>query len=858
MAEGLDPTTTGSTVPRSDGLPDAPSDLLPDELACGIADLSRAYDVPEELTLLAAFAVLALRHGGGPEPEATVRTGEPGELGATRAHRVELADDPSFAELLARLRKQSPVSSAAGSAGLRIDLRPGAGTAGSPAADSPADDLDGQPALTVRRSPEGLHTRFDHRPEEVARWTARWHALLAAVLADPAVPVGRTAVLPPAERALLLGAWCRTGSSVPGAPLVHRLVEAWAERTPAAVALVQAERTLNYAELNARANRLAHWLRERQVGPEVAVALYGGSTVGMLTAMLAVLKAGGYYVPLDVAAPPARTAEALAECAPRLVLTEAPHAARLAELAGGHREIDERGIHERGIDERGIDERGIDERGIDERGIHAWEIHDLADCDLADRPAGDPQNPVHGEHLAYVMHTSGSTGRPKGVAMPHRALVRIIDWYVDATAIEPGAHVLQFSALSFDASFCEIFGAWHAGARLVLLPDEAVRREPEALLDLLEREAIEHLEAPYSGLLNIAHWAARPDGRRVTRLRTVVTGGEQLVMAPDLVRWLEQLPGCVLRNGYGPSETSVATTHWLRGNPADWPRLPSIGRPITDASVYLLDHALQPTPTGVVGELYVGGPIVARGYAGRPGLTAERFVADPFAPEPGSRMYRTGDLARHRPDGSLEFLGRADQQVKIRGHRVELGEVESRLLEHPEVGEAAVTLHEDAAGRSLVGHVVARDQARPPTARELREHAARLLPEHMVPARFVSRPALPLTPTGKLDRAALEVSPPDRAETDTERAAEQPGSAAGLTETAIALLGIWREVLAIPQIEVTDDFFDLGGHSLLATRVISKVRTELGKRVLIGDIFECPTVELLAARIDQPATRGAK
>ncbi|WP_121178942.1 amino acid adenylation domain-containing protein [Streptomyces sp. 1114.5] len=836
MAEGLDTTTTGSTVPRSDGLPEAPSDLLPGELAAGIADLSRTQDVPEELTLLAAFAVLALRHGGGPEPEATLHTGEPA---GTRVHRVELADDPSFVELLARLRKQAPVEPSAGPAGLRIELRPGAGTADGQAADGSADgradDAAGRPALTVRRSPEGLHTRLDHRPEAVARWTARWHALLAAVLADPTVPVGRTAVLPPAERALLLGAWCRTGSSVPAAPLVHRLVEAWAERTPEAVALVQAEQAVSYAELNTRANRLAHWLRERQVGPEVAVALYGGSTVGMLTAMLAVLKAGGYYVPLDVAAPPARTAEALAECAPRLVLTEAPHAARLAELPAGYGEIGRPGL------------------GVPE-------IHDLADCDLADRPADDPQTPVHGENLAYVMHTSGSTGRPKGVAMPHRALVRIIDWYVDATAIEPGAHVLQFSALSFDASFCEIFGAWHAGARLVLLPDESVRREPEALLDLLEREAIEHLEAPYSGLLNIAHWAARPDGRRVTRLRTVVTGGEQLVMAPDLVRWLEQMPGCVLRNGYGPSETSVATTHWLRGNPADWPRLPSIGRPITDAAVYLLDRALQPTPTGVVGELYVGGPIVARGYAGRPGLTAERFVADPFAPEPGSRMYRTGDLARHRPDGSLEFLGRADQQVKIRGHRIELGEVESRLLEHPQVGEVAVTLHEDATGRSLVGHVVARDPARTPTARELREHAARLLPEHMVPARFVTRSALPLTPTGKLDRAALELPPPEPSGTGraAEAGSEPPGAAAGLTETAAALLGIWREVLAIPQIELTDDFFDLGGHSLLATQVVSKIRTGLGKRVLIGDIFECPTVELLAARIDQTATREAK
>lgn len=688
MAAGPDPTTPRNTV------------RLPEELADGLARLSRAHDVPLELTLLAACAVLAVRHGGERERTLTVTAGDPARI---REFHCELTDDPPFAELLARLRRQAP---------------------GEPQPDVPGHG----PVLTIVQAADGLHTRIDElapggrQPEEADRWTARWHTLLAAVVAAPATRVGRFAVLPPAERALLLGDWSRTSASVPTVALVHRMVETWARRTPEAAALTQGGTTLGYAELNADANRLAHWLRERQVGPEVAVALYGGSTIAMLTAMLAVLKAGGYYVPLDVTAPPARTAEVLTDCAPRLVLTEGAFTDRLAELPGG-----------------------------------GWEVYDLAACDLAHRPAGNPDTAVHGENLAYLMHTSGSTGRPKGVAMPHRALVRITDWYATETAIAPEANVLQFSALSFDASFCEIFGGWHAGARVVLLPDEGVRRDPEALLDLLESEGIDHLEAPYSGLLNIAHWAVRQDRPRDLRLRTLVTGGEQLLMAPDLVRWLAQLPGCALRNGYGPSETSVATTHWLRGDPADWPQLPPIGRPITDALVHLLDEALQPTPIGVTGEVYVGGDILARSYAGRPGQTADRFVADPFSPVAGSRMYRTGDLARHRPDGVLEFLGRADHQVKIRGHRVELGEVEAKLLEHPQLAEAAVTPYEDATGRSLVGYVVARDAARPPTDRALREHAARLLPEHMVPARFVPLPALPLTPTGKLDRAALGV-----------------------------------------------------------------------------------------------------
>ncbi|WP_405749618.1 non-ribosomal peptide synthetase [Streptomyces sp. NBC_01411] len=793
ITESLDPASADSMIP------------LPDALTDGLAELSRAHDVSLELTLLAALAVLAVRNGGRREQLATVAASEPPRT----QFRFDITDDPPFAGLLARSRLQGPAGTADSPAATRTVLRSGAGT----------DGTDDEFALTVVRSPRGLSTRIDHRSGNAGRWTARWHTLLAAIVAEPDTPTGRLTVLPSVERDLLLGDWCRTSSSLPAVTLVHRVVEAWAERTPDAVALARAGTTLTYRELNADANRLAHWLRGRGVKPEVAVALYGGSTVAMLTSMLAVLKAGGYYVPLDVSAPPARTAEVLAECTPRLVLTEAPDAARLPEPPADQ-----------------------------------WEVHDLAACDLAHRPADNPDTEVYGENLAYVMHTSGSTGRPKGVAMPHRALVRITDWYVTATSIEPGARVLQFSALSFDASFCEIFGAWHAGARVVLLPEEGVRRDPEALLDLLESERIDHLEAPYSGLLNIAHWAVREDGRRASRLRTVVTGGEQLVMAPDLVHWLEQMPGCVLRNGYGPSETSVATTHWLHGNPGDWAQLPPIGRPITNASVYLLDDALQPTPIGGTGEIYVGGDIAARGYAGRPGLTAERFVADPFGPVPGSRMYRTGDLARYRSDGLLEFLGRGDRQVKIRGFRIEPAEVEAKLLEHPQVGEVAVTLQEDATGRSLVAHIVARDAHRPPTSQELRAHAARILSDHMVPARFVTLPSLPLTPSGKLDRAALEAPCPAPAD---DLAAAEPSSG-----TVTALLGIWREVLAAPGMGITDDFFDLGGHSLLATRLISKVRTQLGKRVMVGDVFEYPTVELLAARIDgsaeRPVTREAR
>jgi amino acid adenylation domain-containing protein len=751
-----------------------------------------------EDTLLAAFAVLVVRHGGVRQPAVTVRIGDSVR---TAVIHIGLSDDPPFAELLRRVRQQWSVQSAELLAGERFELRFAGGGDGS--------GLD--VALTVSRAADGLYTQIED-PVGADRWPRRWRTLLAAIVADPGVRVGRLAILPPEERSVLLGDWCQTSSSVPAVALVHQMVEAWAERAPDAIALSQASVVLTYAELNIRANRLAHWLRERGVGPDVAVALYGGSTVGMLTGMLAVLKAGGYYIPMDASAPPARTAELLSDCAPRLVLTEGPFATGLPDPSSGARQV-----------------------------------CDLADCDLSQFPASAPPVAVHGENLAYVMHTSGSTGRPKGVAMPHRALVRIINWYVTETSIAPGAHVLQFSSFNFDASFCEIFGGWHAGARVVLLPKTEVRRDPELVLELLEAEQIDHMEAPYSGLLNIAHWAVRHSGPLQPRLRTIVTGGEQLLMAPDLVRWLEQLPGCAVRNGYGPSETSVATTYWLRGKPAEWPHLPPIGRPVTDARVYLLDEALQPSPIGVTGEVYVGGDIVARGYAEQPGLTAERFVADPFSPVHGSRMYRTGDLARHRADGELEFLGRSDGQVKIRGHRVEVGEVEARLLEHPNVAEAAVVAHEEATGRSLIGYVVARDAASPPTGHELRRHAERILPEHMVPVRFVPVTAMPRTASGKLDRARLQALPPG--EIEVPRTAEQP------SDTAAALLGIWRQVLAVPHVGLTDDFFELGGHSLLATRVIAIARAKLGKRVMIGDIFEYPTVELLAARIDGVAAQ---
>jgi amino acid adenylation domain-containing protein len=832
------------------------STVLSQELTVKLGELSQRRDVTLYMTLLAAFQVLLMRHSGQedvlvmtstPRRDEREQKGPPNLLPNTLVMRANLSGNPRFTDLLTQVRdvvlgafehrdlppqaraEAVPPDRTAGDARIsrvRFDVQSAA-----PGRREHANDQDRPPdvstdsahadlAMTVTESDECLRVEIKYRADlfslaTAERWLKRWRVLLESITDGPETTIGRLRLLPADERSLLLSEWCQTKRSTPKFSGVHQMVEAWAERTPDSIALVHENVRLTYRELNARANQVAHWLRGYEIGPDVGVGFYGDRSIDVITGILGTLKAGGYYIPLDVAYPEARIRDIVSDASPRVILTQRKLTGRLRHLFDP-----------------------------DQVSIIAM---DSLENEISSFPTKNPGLVPHHENLVYVLHTSGSTGRPKGVGMQHGALLRIVDWYSTETGIAAGSHLLQFSSLGFDASFCEIFGGWHAGARVVLLPRDDMRQDPEALLELMERERIEHLEAPYSGLLNIAHWAVRHDSVRSLRLATVVTGGEQLLMAPDLVRWLEQMPGCALRNGYGPSETSVATTHWLRGQPGGWPQLPPIGRPITDARVYLLDEAMAPVPIGVTGEVYVGGDIVARGYPNRPGLTAGRFVADPFGAEPGRRLYRTGDFARYRDDGNLEFLGRIDNQVKIRGYRIELGEIEACLQGHPEVSEAAVAVIDGDTGKSLAAYVVARDPARFPSTGELREFAGRTLPGYMVPALYVTVAALPLTPSGKLDRGKLDTG---KLAPVTAGQAEAEGTAGELSGTAVALLAIWREVLATPQIGMHDDFFELGGHSLLATRVISKVRTVIGSRVLIGDMFEYPTVAQLSARID--------
>ncbi|MEW2380457.1 amino acid adenylation domain-containing protein, partial [Micromonospora sp. NPDC047812] len=441
------------------------------------------------------------------------------------------------------------------------------------------------------------------------------------------------------------------------------------------------------------------------------------------------------------------------------------------------------------------------------------------------------------DNLAYVIYTSGSTGRPKGVAMSHRPLANLIDWQLRRSQVV--GPVLQFSSIFFDISFQEMFTAWLGGSYVVLVTDEQ-RRDPEQLLDVLAAERVRRLHCPPAVLAQIA-LAARRTGRRLS-LEEVAPAGEQLQITAEIRELATAGDGVAVDNQYGPTEAHVITAGRLTGDPAGWPEFPSIGKPIANTRIYLLDQHLRPVPPGAVGEIYVAGDCLARGYVGRADLTAERFVPDPFATAAGQRLYRTGDLARWRHDGNLEFLGRADRQIKIRGYRVEPGEIEAALLHHPDVAEALVVADQGRTGDTrLLAYAVPAGQALPPGS-ALRAFLRASLPEYMVPAQVVALPSLPLTATGKVDHTSL----PNPADAPVDEVADR---VAPRTAEEATIATIWAETLGVPAVGVDDDFFELGGHSLLATQVMARVRGALGIELPLRAIFENRTVATLALAV---------
>ncbi|WP_146210353.1 non-ribosomal peptide synthetase, partial [Vitiosangium sp. GDMCC 1.1324] len=445
------------------------------------------------------------------------------------------------------------------------------------------------------------------------------------------------------------------------------------------------------------------------------------------------------------------------------------------------------------------------------------------------------------EALAYVIYTSGSTGVPKGVAMHHRPLLNLIRWQVERSEAGKGK-TLQFSALSFDVSFQEMFATWGAGGELVVIEEE-LRLEARGLLEKMESSGVERLFLPFVALQNLAEVAER-EGLAPSRLKEVITAGEQLRVTPALRGWMKRLGG-VLENQYGPTETHVATALRLEGEAEKWPELPSIGKPIANTRVYLLDANGEPVPVGVAGELYIGGVAVARGYLHREELTREKFLTDGVGGKPGGRLYRTGDWARYLPDGNIEFLGRRDAQVKVRGFRIELAEVEAALARHPAVKDVAVVAREaGSGGKRLVAYVVPQPGQEVEVA-SLRTFLKERLPEYMVPSAFVSLEAFPLTPSGKVDRKALPV---------LEVEATRDEFVAPRTPLEEVVAGIWAPLLGLKRVGARDNFFDLGGHSLLATQVASRLRELLRVDVPVRMLFEVPTVAELAARLSLTQT----
>jgi amino acid adenylation domain-containing protein len=577
--------------------------------------------------------------------------------------------------------------------------------------------------------------------------------------------------------------------------------EAQADRTPDAVAVSFEERSLTYRELDARSNRLAHHLVGRGVAPDAVVGVCGARSPELMIAVLGVLKAGAGYLPLD-AAYPAERVQFMLDDARAALLVRAGDAA----LPGVRADLPVVDLSADGAVLREGDAGRLARR-------HA--------------PDG----------LAYAIYTSGSTGRPKGVAMVHRALDNLIAWQLGDSVVGAGAATLQFAPLSFDVHFQELFGTWCAGGRLVLVREET-RLEVLRLLELIAAERVERLFLPFIALQGIADIAVAHD-RVPGTLREVITAGEQLQSTRALRALFARLPGARLCNHYGPSETHVVTALRLDADPAAWAPLPAIGHALPGVELLVAGEDGAPAADGGEGELLVGGVALARGYLHRPELTAERFVE-----RGGRRYYRTGDLVRRLPDGALQFLGRLDGQVKVSGYRVELGEVEVALAAHPAVREAAVTVHERAAGdRRLVGYVAA-DAGADPAA--LRAFARGRLPEYMVPSAVVVLDALPRTPSGKVDKRALPA--PARA-----RPALAVEHVAPSTDAERALAAIWEALLGVDGVGVRDGFFDLGGTSLLALRAAAAAERALGARLPIVRFFERPTIAEQAASLADPA-----
>jgi amino acid adenylation domain-containing protein len=641
----------------------------------------------------------------------------------------------------------------------------------------------------------------------IRRFERHYQTLLEQLVADPTKRIADIPVLTDGDRRQLLTEWSGRTREFPRDASIHELFAQQAEETPHATALAFEDGTVTYAELNHRANQLAHFLRSRGVKADVLVGVCLERSVELVVALLGILKAGGAYVALDAAHPMERSARLVADAGIRILLTE--------EKSRRH--------------------------------VPA-PIADVICLDTV-RPVvatfsdADPGHTADAGNLAYVMFTSGSTGTPKGVCVTHRGVVRLVR-NTDYVHFGPDETFLQLAPVTFDASTFELWGALLNGARLEIMPPGAVSlRELGAALRRRKVTTLWLTAGLFQQMVD-----AELDSLR--GVRQLLAGGDVL-SPPHVETVLRELHGCRLINGYGPTENTTFTcTHRFAANGRFAGSVP-IGVPIANTDVYILDRRLQPVPVGVTGSLYVGGEGHARGYLNDAELTAEKFIPHHLSDEPGRRLYMTGDHARFLPGGAIEFVGRSDSQVKIRGYRVELGEIEAALGRHPDVRECAVAARGDgAADKRLAAYIVGNND-QPLDPARLRAFLQTQLPDHMVPARFVSLQRLPLTPNGKLDRRALPL-------VDDDGAGTAEAFVAPRTPAEELLAGIWTTLLQLPRVGIHDNFFDLGGHSLVATRVMARVRDAFQVELPLRKLFDAPTVAQLAEVIEKIKSRGAQ
>ncbi len=808
---------------------------LEQDLSQQIKQLSQESETTLFMTLLAAFFILLSRYSG----QEDLLVGTPianrnnsaiedmmGFFANTLALRGDLSENPTFLELLARVKRTTLSAYAHQDFPFEMlvdKIQPERDLSRNPviqvlfsAQNTPPVDsslsglkIENMPLSTEIKArfdlevgfwetSEGLEGVWVHNtdlfePATITRMGNHFHNLIKAIVANPNERIGKLSLLSPEEHDQLITEWNATQADYPQDECIHQLFEKQVAINPDAVAVVFGEQSLTYRELNCQANQLAHYLLTLGVTPDTLVGICVERSLIMIMGLLAIIKAGGAYVPLDPEYPQERLSWILEDTQVALLLTQTslgnklpPHQAKLVFL-------------------------------------------DDLDSQIAQHPEDNPHTAVNPSHLANVIYTSGSTGKPKGVMVEHKGLYNLAMDQIEVFGIQSDSRVLQFASFSFDACLGEILLSLGSGASLYLgSKDSLLPGKP--LIEQIENNRITHAILPPPAL------AVLPQ-KKLPDLKTMVVGGEACSL--ELVK--QWSPGRNFFNGYGPTEASVCSTI-SRCYPDD--TKVTIGQPISNVQVYILDSYLQPVPIGVAGELHIGGIGLARGYLNRAELTQEKFIPNPFEPAGESKLYKTGDLARYLPDGKIEFLGRIDHQVKIRGFRIELGEIETALSQHKDVKVSAVIVREDTPGdKRLVAYIVPSTEVTPNIS-ELYQFLKAKLPDYMVPSGFDILESLPLTPNGKVDLRALKAPT---------HFVDQGRFVRARNQLEYKLVQIWLEILNLERIGVRDNFFALGGHSLLVPYLMTKIKQEFGIDFPLTTLFNHPTIEELASLIQEGA-----